>query len=209
MNPKFSLLTSPPPEQKQQKQCFLIRTHDSTVVENQLLGQSTPTARAVRVFRSAANCSSSSCTAALNVSHCIHHEKFTAQDANSPSTGRMDHSKVAGSGSGTVDRVRKVRMDRMGHNLDRKTGMASILMRMAGSTARRTRMGRSTGNTAGKDHSMGRKKDSSVEGTAGTVGTVDTESSKTEVSRAVVDTKAVSTDRNKGNRDRKDRNTPL
>ncbi|KAK9880329.1 hypothetical protein WA026_010214 [Henosepilachna vigintioctopunctata] len=70
MNPKFSLLTSPP-EQEQQKQCFLVRSHDSTVVENQLLEQlgnvaravnnrqlkqSTPTARAVRVFHSAYNC---------------------------------------------------------------------------------------------------------------------------------------------------------
>ncbi|KAK9874468.1 hypothetical protein WA026_002813 [Henosepilachna vigintioctopunctata] len=49
MNPKFSLLTSPPsspPEQEQQKQCFLVRIHDSTVVENQLLEQLGNVARA-------------------------------------------------------------------------------------------------------------------------------------------------------------------
>ncbi|KAK9892354.1 hypothetical protein WA026_019807 [Henosepilachna vigintioctopunctata] len=42
MNPKFSCLTSSPsspPEQEQQKQCFLVRIHDSTVVENPLLEQ--------------------------------------------------------------------------------------------------------------------------------------------------------------------------
>ncbi|CAH2207422.1 jg27916 [Pararge aegeria aegeria] len=66
MNPKFSLLTSPPsspPEQEQQKQCFLVRIHDSTVVENQLLEQLSrssssqqPTAQAVDADRSSGPC---------------------------------------------------------------------------------------------------------------------------------------------------------
>ncbi|KAK9891918.1 hypothetical protein WA026_017402, partial [Henosepilachna vigintioctopunctata] len=74
MNPKFSRLTSSPsspPEQEQQKQCFLVRIHDSTVVENQLLEQlgincssswerssssQQPTAQAVDANRSSGPC---------------------------------------------------------------------------------------------------------------------------------------------------------
>ncbi|CAF4923540.1 unnamed protein product [Pieris macdunnoughi] len=121
-----------------------------------------------------------------------------------------DHSMEAaglvgmeGSEEGRVHTVR--------NNLYKTTGTGHSGRRMAGSKARRTHMDHSTGSsTARMDRSMAHmagRVGSAVgmmEDKVGKAGRVDTK-----VVDKVVDTKAVGTDRNRGSRDHKDRNTPF
>ncbi|CAH4032707.1 unnamed protein product [Pieris brassicae] len=107
---------------------------------------------------------------------------------------------------GSEGRVHTVR-----NNLYKRTGKGHSGRPSADSKARRTRMDRSTGSSRARmDHSMGHMVDrmGSAEGMmedkVGKAGRVDTK-----VVDKAVDTKAVGTDRNRGSRDHKDRNTPF